>query len=74
MFAWSGGAARCFQMGRRGGSKPIRLQGLFVKYGAGTAIRLFQPCIFRTARLLFGFHLSSICNHFLEKFQEAAVY
>lgn len=45
MFALSGGAARCFQMGRRG-SKPIRLQGLFVKYGAGTAIRLFQPCIF----------------------------
>lgn len=46
MFALSGGAARCFQMGRPGGSKPIRLQGLFVKYGAGTAIRLFQPCIF----------------------------
>lgn len=35
-----------FALSAGGGSKPIRLQGLFVKYGAGTAIRLFQPCIF----------------------------
>ena len=74
MFALSGGAGRCFQMGRRGGGNQSAYKDWLWNTGLGRQSDCSSPVFFRTARLLFGFHLSSICNHFLEKFQEAAVY